>query len=217
VTGVQTCAIPILTALVDIRYGHLQDDVTISRNAVFTSGSSIYLEKNEKMTLEDLLYGQMLRSGNDAAVAIAEHVGGSEEGFVYLMNETVDYMGSTHSYCVNADRLDENSHYSTAYDMVLLLQEAMRNDVFQKITAVESTLSKHRTYPWENKNKSLTSYYDVCTGGKTGYTQSAGRTLVSTAEKSGRSLIAVTLDAPDDWNDHINMYESAFKQESKQK
>src|SRR5699024_14019 len=206
----------IMTALVAIRYGHLQDDVTISRNAAFTSGSSIYLEKNEKMTLEELLYGGMLRSGNDAAVAIAVHVGGSEEGFVYLMNETADYIGMTDTYFMNAHGLDENNHYSTAYDMALLMKQAMKNDVFQKITAVESHLSKKRTYPWENKNKLLTSYYDACTGGKTGYTQTAGRTLVSTAEKSGRSFIAVTLDAPDDWNDHINMYESKFKQASKE-
>src|SRR5699024_2536650 len=94
--------------------------------------------------------------------------------------------------------------------------QAMKNDVFQKITAVESHLSKKRTYPWENKNKLLTRYYDACTGGKTGYTQTAGRTRVSTAEKSGRSFIAVTLDAPDDWNDHINMYESNITKTSKE-
>lgn len=206
----------IMTALVAIRYGHLQDDVTISRNAAFTTGSSIYLEKNEKMTLEDLLYGLMLRSGNDAAVAIAEHVGGSEEGFVYLMNETAAYIGMTDTYFMNAHGLDENNHYSTAYDMALLMKHAMKNDVFQKITAAESHLSKKRTYPWQNKNKLLTNYYEACTGGKTGYTQIAGRTLVSTAEKSGRSLIAVTLDAPDDWSDHINMFESKFKQSTKE-
>src|SRR5699024_2774083 len=144
----------------------------------------IYLEKNEKMNLEDLLYGIMLRSGNDAAVAIAKLEGGSEEGFVYLLNETADNIGITDIYFMIVDVLNENNHYSTAYDMALLMKQAMKNDVFQKITAVESHLSKKRTYPWENKNKLLTSYYDACTGGKTGYTQTAGRTLVSTAEKS---------------------------------
>src|SRR5699024_2679968 len=126
----------IMTALVAIRYGHLQDDVTISRNAAFTSGSSIYLEKNEKMTLEDLLYGLMLRSGNDAAVAIAEHVGGSEEGFVYLMNESADYILMTYTSVMDARELDENKHYAMAYDRELLMQQAMKNDVCQKITAV---------------------------------------------------------------------------------
>src|SRR5699024_11453656 len=111
----------------------------------------IYIEKNEERTVEELLDGLMLRSGNDAAVAIAEHVGGSEEGFVYLMNETADYIGMTDTYFMNAHGLDENNHYSTAYDMAVLMKQAMKNDVFQKITDVESHFSKTRTYCWENK------------------------------------------------------------------
>src|SRR5699024_9383862 len=206
----------IMPALVAIRYGHLQDDVTISRSAAFTSGFSIYLEKNEKMTLEDLLYGLMPSSGNEPAVALAEQLVGSARGVLWVVSETAENIGTTDTYFMNAHGPDENNHYSTAYDMALLMKQAMKNDVFQKITAVESHLSKKRTYPWENKNKLLTSYYDACTGGKTGYTQTAGRTLVSTAEKSGRSFIAFTLDAPDDWNDHINMYESKFTQASKE-
>lgn len=202
----------IMTALVAIRYGDLQDKVRVSRKAAFTTGSSIYLETNEKMTLEDLLYGLMLRSGNDAAVAIAEHVGGSEEGFVYLMNETASYIGMTDTHFMNAHGLDEEEHYSTAYDMALLMRQAMKNDTFQDITGEKSYQSKNRTYPWQNKNKLLTNYYEPCTGGKTGYTRTAGRTLVSAAEKSGFSFVAVTLNAPDDWNDHLHMYESSFKQ-----
>src|SRR5699024_12768690 len=127
----------IMTALVAIRYGHLQDDVTISRNAAFTSGSSIYLEKNEKMTLEDLLYGLMLRSGNDAAVAIAEHVGGREEGFVYLMNETADYIGMTDTYFMNAHGREENTNNSTANDMAFMMKKAIKNTVLKKITSTE--------------------------------------------------------------------------------
>ena len=201
----------IMTALVAIQYGDLDDTVKVSKKAVFTPGSSIYLEINEQMTLRDLLYGLMLRSGNDAAVAIAEHVGGSEEGFVYLMNETAQYLGMTDSHFMNAHGLDEEGHYSTAYDMALLMKHAMENDTFMNISGETSYKSDKRHYAWQNKNKLLTMLYEPCTGGKTGYTKQAGRTLVSSAKDHGMDLIAVTLNAPDDWNDHINLYNYGYK------
>ncbi|AIF43530.1 D-alanyl-D-alanine carboxypeptidase family protein [Virgibacillus sp. SK37] len=201
----------IMTAIIAIESGKLDKKVTASRKAVYTEGSSIYLEQGEKMTLEDLLYGLMLRSGNDAAVAISEYVGGSEEGFTFLMNEKAKWLGMNDSNFMNPHGLDAKEHYSSAYDMALLTKYAMGNKKFRAISGEETYLSDSRTYSWRNKNKLLTQYYEYCTGGKTGYTKKTGRTLVTTAEKDGLELIAVTLDAPDDWNDHIQLFEWGFK------
>jgi len=200
----------LMTAVVALEYGNLKDTVEVSEEAVQTNGSSIYLEVGEELTLEDLLYGLMLRSGNDAAKVIAEHIGGSEEGFVYLMNETAAYIGMTDSQFKNPHGLDEKGHYSSAYDIAILMQYAMQNETFQKISSTTSYHSEKRTYPWRNKNRLLTEKYEYATGGKTGFTNQAGRTLVSTAEKDQLQYIAVTLDAPDDWNDHISLYDWGF-------
>lgn len=202
----------LMTAVVALEYGNLDDRIEISEQALQTSGSSIYLEIGEEMTLEDLLYGLMLRSGNDAAKVIAEHIGGSEEGFVYLMNETAAYLGMTNSSFRNPHGLDEEHHYSSAYDIAILMQYAMQDDSFKEITSTESYHSEQRTYPWRNKNKLLTEKYEYTTGGKTGFTSKAGRTLVTTAEKNQKELIAVTLNASDDWNDHIALYEWGFSE-----
>lgn len=201
----------IMTAIIAIEYGEMEEKATASRRAIHTEGSSIYLEQGEKMTLEDLLYGLMLRSGNDAAVVIGEHIGGSVEGFVHLMNEKASWLGMTDTQFTNPHGLSEDGHYSTAYDMAILMQYAMDNPEYKKISATKSYQAKTRSYSWQNKNKLLTMFYDHSTGGKTGFTKSAGRTLVSTASKNGIELIAVTLNAPDDWRDHINMFEKGFK------
>ncbi|TQS74451.1 D-alanyl-D-alanine carboxypeptidase [Ornithinibacillus gellani] len=201
----------IMTAILAIESGKMDDMVTTSRKAIYTEGSSIYLEQGEKMKLEDLIYGLMLRSGNDAAIAISEHVAGSEEGFVYLMNEKARWLGMTNTSFANPHGLDEENHYSTAYDMALLMQYAMQNKVFSKVSNTEMYRAKTRSYSWLNKNKLLTSYYKYCTGGKTGFTKISGRTLVSTAHVDGKDLIAVTLRAPDDWNDHIQLFEYGFQ------
>lgn len=200
----------IMTAIIAIESGKMDEMATASKNAVYTEGSSIYLKEGEKMAVEDLVYGLMLRSGNDAAVAIAEHVGGSEEGFVYLMNEKAKWLGMTNSHFDNPHGLDSQTHYSSAYDMALLMRYAMENNEFQKITGAKSYKSDKREYSWRNKNKLLTALYKYCTGGKTGFTKQTGRTLVSTASKDGMNLIAVTLDDPDDWRDHMNMFEWGF-------
>jgi len=201
----------VMTAVIAIEYGDLNDVVSASNRAIYTSGSSIYLQKNEKMTLEDLLYGLMLRSGNDASIAIAEHVGGSVEGFVFLMNEKAKYLGLSNTHFANPHGLDEPKHYSSAYDVAKLMQYAMDNEKFQQVAGAISYQSDNRSYKWNNKNKLLSKLYEHCTGGKTGFTKKAGRTLVSSAEKDGLHLIAVTLNASDDWNDHISMYEWGFE------
>ena len=201
----------VMTALIAIENGNLKDKVTVSERAIHTEGSSIYLERGEKMSLEDLIYGLMLRSGNDAAVAIAEHIGGSVEGFVFLMNEKAEYLGMTNTNFKNPHGLDEDGHYSSAYDIAILMRYAMENELFRKISGTEHYQSENRSYRWNNKNKLLTRYYDYCTGGKTGYTRSAGRTLVTTAEKDNLALISVTLNAPDDWNDHRNLFDWGYE------
>lgn len=200
----------VMTAIVALEYGNLDDRIKISEEAIQTNGSSIYLEVGEELTLEDLLYGLMLRSGNDAAKAIAEHVGGSEAGFVYLMNETAAYLGMTDSHFMNPHGLDEPEHYSSAHDIALLMRYAMEHDEFKKISQTKSYQSVSRTYPWLNKNKLLTEKYPYSTGGKTGFTNQAGRTLVTTATKDDLNLIVVTLNAPDDWQDHMQLFEYGF-------
>jgi serine-type D-Ala-D-Ala carboxypeptidase (penicillin-binding protein 5/6) len=207
----------IMTAILAIESGKLDETVTVSNNAIRAEGSSIYLQEGEKIKLEDLVYGLMLRSGNDAAVAIAETVGGSLDGFVYLMNQKAEEIGMKNTHFANPHGLDDHEdHFSTAYDMALLTRYAMKNDTYKKIAGTESYRSESSNNKWDrvwrNKNKLLTSLYEYSTGGKTGYTKRAKRTLVSTAEKDGVSYIAVTLNDPDDWDDHINMFESAFKQ-----
>lgn len=200
----------VMTALLAIEFGQLNDEVSVSERATQIGGSSIYLQHNEKITLEDLLYGLMLRSGNDAAVAIAEHIAGSVEGFTFLMNEKALYLGMTNTSFMNPHGLDEDGHYSSAYDIALLMRHAMENNTFQHISNTKSYHSENRSYKWFNKNKLLTHLYENSTGGKTGFTKKAGRTLVSTAEKDDISLIVVTLQAPNDWNDHIHLFETHF-------
>lgn len=206
----------IMTAVLAIESGKLNEMVKVSKNATRAEGSSLYLKENEEIKLEDLVYGLMLRSGNDAAVAIAEYIGGSVEGFAFLMNQKADEIGMLHSHFTNPHGLDDsNDHYSTAYDMAILTRYAMMNDTYKLIAGTEVHRAPNPSESWDrvwrNKNRLLTELYDFSTGGKTGFTKLAKRTLVSTATKDGMDLIAVTLNGPDDWNDHINMFETAFK------
>ncbi|MFB6465951.1 D-alanyl-D-alanine carboxypeptidase family protein [Cytobacillus sp. Hz8] len=207
----------IMTAILAIESDKLDKTVTVSENAVWAEGSSIYLKPHEKIKLSDLVYGMMLRSGNDAAVAIAENVGGSVDGFVYLMNQKAEEIGMKNTHFANPHGLDDHEdHYSTAYDMALLTRYAMNNPTYRSIsgTKVHRAPNPEEKWDrvWKNKNRLLTELYEYCTGGKTGYTKRAKRTLVTTAEKGDMKLIAVTLNDSNDWNDHILMYESAFKQ-----
>lgn len=205
----------IMTAILAIESGKMNEWVKVSEKAVHTEGSSIYLIPGEKIKLEDLVYGLMLRSGNDAAVAISEHVGGSLDGFVYLMNQKAEEIGMKNTHFANPHGLDDHeNHLSTAYDMALLTRYAMNNEVYEKISGTKVHKAPHPTEKWDrkwkNKNRLLTELYSYTTGGKTGYTKRAKRTLVTTATKNELDLIAVTLNGPDDWNDHIQMYETGF-------
>lgn len=197
----------ILTALVAIRDGNLSDTVKVSREAAYTEGSSMYLKEGEELTLETLLYGLLLCSGNDAAVAIAEHVGGSVKGFVKRMNETAAELGMEHSSFANPNGLDDENHYSTAYDMALLARAAMGNETLVRIASTRTVTVGGRTMTNHNK---LLHYVDGCLGLKTGYTRAAGRTLVSCAERNGQRLIAVTLQDGNDWADHQSLYDYGF-------
>ncbi|RHW41203.1 D-alanyl-D-alanine carboxypeptidase [Neobacillus notoginsengisoli] len=204
----------IMTAILAIESGKMEKEVLVTERAVRTEGSSIYLKPGEKIKLKDLVYGLMLRSGNDAAAAIAEYVGGSEEGFAFLMNQKAAEIGMLNTYFSNPHGLDnKEKHFSTAYDMALLTRYAMGNDEYKKIagTKVHHFPDPEENWDreWRNKNR-LLSMYRFCTGGKTGYTKRAKRTLVTTAKKGDMELIAVTLNAPDDWNDHIQLFESGF-------
>lgn len=201
----------LMTAIIAIESGKMDEIAITSRRAIYTEGSSLYLEQGERMTIKDLVYGLMLRSGNDAAVVISEHIGGSVEGFVHLMNEKAHWLGMTNTTFENPHGLESDNHYSTAYDMALLMRYAMNHNVFLEISNTTTYKAKSRSYAWINKNKLLTSLYKYCTGGKTGFTKKAGRTLVTSAHQDHIDLIAVTLNAPDDWQDHIHMYEWGFK------
>lgn len=206
----------IMTAILAIESGKMEETVTVSKNAEGTEGSSLYLVAGEKIKLRDLVYGLMLRSGNDSAVAIAEHVGGSVEGFAYMMNQKAEEIGMKNTNFKNPHGLDTHEdHYSTAYDMAILTRYAMLNKEYQEISGTKVHRAPHPEGKWDrvwkNKNKLVTGLYKFSTGGKTGYTKRAKRTLVSTASKDGMNLIAVTLNAPSDWNDHIAMFDYTFK------
>ena len=197
----------ILTALVAIEEGSLSDVVTVSHEAAYTEGSSMYLKEGEQLTLETLLYGLLLCSGNDAAVAIAEHVGGSQAGFVKLMNKKAKALGMTSSSFANPNGLDAEGHYSTARDMAKLACAAVENETLMRIASTRQVTIGGRTMTNHNK---LLHYMDSCIGLKTGYTKAAGRTLVSCAEQNGQRLVAVTLQDGNDWADHQALYDYGF-------
>ncbi|TFE03125.1 D-alanyl-D-alanine carboxypeptidase family protein [Jeotgalibacillus salarius] len=202
----------IMTAHLALTHGKLSDKVKISNEASSTEGSSIYLKAGDTITLEDLLYGLLLRSGNDAAVAIAEHISGSVEKFAKLMNKEAAHINMTQTHFSNPHGLDtDDEHYSTALDMALLTQYAIQNKKFREIFSSKTyTSSMENAYPWSNKHRLVTGLYPHANGGKTGYTKKAGRTLVTTAKKENLTFIAVTINGPDDWNDHISLFENGF-------
>ena len=167
----------------------------------------MYLKVGEQLTLETLLYGLLLCSGNDAAVTIAEHISGSQEKFADLMNETARDIGMEHSSFANPNGLDDEDHYSTARDMALLACAAVENETLVRMASTRSVTIGGRTMTNHNK---LLSQVEGCIGLKTGYTMAAGRTLVSCAERAGQRLVAVTLQDGNDWADHAALYEYGF-------
>ena len=203
----------IMTGILAIESGRMNDVVTIDDTILDAYGSGIYIKVGEEIRLEELVYGLMLRSGNDAALAIAKYVGGSVENFVSMMNKKAEEIGMHNTTFNNPSGLDqEKGNYSTAYDMALLMSYAMQNSIFRKITSTKTieVRTNMNTYVWQNKNK-LLKMYKYANGGKTGYTQIAKRTLVTSASKNGVNLVIVTLVDGDDFNDHKKLYEEAFK------
>lgn len=200
----------IMTAIIAIENGKLDDIITVDKSILSAVGSSIYLEIGEKISLKDLLYGMMLRSGNDAATMIAVHISGSMDKFAKLMNDYALKLGMKDSYFYNAHGLennDGNGNISTCYDMALLTSYAFKNKTFKEIFGTKNynAKSSKKSYNWLNKNKLLK--YDYITGGKTGYTMKAKRTLVTTGYINNKNIVIVTLNDPNDWNDHINLYQ----------
>lgn len=203
----------IMTATIALEKGDLDDIYTAGDEVLKMYGTNIYLELGEEMKLKDLLYGLLLRSGNDAAVVIANNISKSEEKFVKLMNEKAFKLGMNNTKFSNSHGLDEETkNYSTAYDMALLSSYIYKNfSEYRKITKTYKyeVSTNNKSYLWYNRNKILTQY-KYATGGKNGYTPSAGKTLVTTAEKDGLRLTIVTLKDSNQYDTHIDLYEYLF-------
>lgn len=207
----------IMTALLAIENCSLDDIVTVSYKASRQEGSSIYLKAGDKINLQDLIYGLMLNSGNDAAVAVAEHISGSVEEFAKLMTARANEIGAKNTQFKNPNGLDEDGHYTTAYDLALISAAAMKNEQFKQIVQTKSktaTLVDSSNKLYFNNHNKLLKLYDGANGIKTGYTKATGRCLVSSAERGGISFVVVTLNAPDDWNDHKTLLDKAFSEYS---
>ncbi|MBE6616829.1 MAG: D-alanyl-D-alanine carboxypeptidase [Ruminococcaceae bacterium] len=205
----------IMTALVAIENGDLSKEVSVAEEACGIEGSSIYLTPGEVLTLEDLLYAVMLESANDAAAAVAYEIAGGIEPFADLMNETAARLGLLGTHFTNPHGLDEADHYTTALDLARLAAYALENEQFKTIVSTykkQIPLSGDEgTRVLVNHNKLLRLSEDVI-GVKTGFTKHSGRCLVSAAERDGVRVIAVTLNAPDDWNDHLTLHELGFSE-----
>lgn len=197
----------IMTAIVVLEHCELDDLVEVDSRSAGIEGSSMYLKAGESYTVEDLLYGLLLVSGNDAASALALHVADSMEEFAELMNAKAAELGMTESSFKNAHGLDEEGHYSTARDMAKLAAYCMGNEDFARIAGTVSNTVGEQTLVNHNR---LLREYDGCLGLKTGYTMAAGRTLVTCAERDGARYVCVTLNDPDDWDDHKALYDWAF-------
>ena len=201
----------IMTALVALEQAEPDDTVTVTREHM-TEGSSMYLKPGETVRVEELLYGLMLCSGNDAALALADCCGGLD-AFVQAMNEKAAALGMKDTSFANPNGLDDENHYSTARDMAVLAAYAAKDPTFRRICSTRTATVGGRTMTNHNK---LLSQVEGCIGMKTGYTKAAGRTLVSCAERQGRRLVAVTLCDGNDWADHKALYETGFAEKTEE-
>ncbi len=197
----------IMTGLLIAEHCDPEATVTIPPEAAGVEGSSLYLKAGEERTVEELLYGLMLHSGNDAAAALALHLDGSVEAFAARMNQRAHELGLTATHFANPHGLDSEENYSTARDLACLAAHALQNDLFRQVCSARSYTGD--THSYVNHNKLLWQY-PGCIGVKTGYTKAAGRILVSAAEKDGRRLVCVTISAPDDWRDHKKLLDYGF-------
>ena len=197
----------IMTALVVLERCGLDMPVTVDAAWTGIEGSSMYLEPGQQLTVRDLLYGLMLASGNDAAVALACVTAGSVEAFAELMNEKAAALGCENTHFVNANGLDDPEHYSCARDLARITREALGHEAFRQIVSTTARTVGENTYI--NHNRLLRECEGVF-GVKTGYTMAAGRTLVTCCERNGLTLICVTLSDPDDWDDHKALYDWAY-------
>ena len=198
----------IMTALVVCEQCNVLDRMRIPKEAVGIEGSSMYLREGEVLTIQELLYGLMLSSGNDAAVALAIYCGGTVEGFAELMNDKARVLGLRNTHFCNPNGLDSPGHYSTARDLATLAAYAMENPIFAKTVSTKTIRVGERYL--RNHNKLLWQV-EGADGVKTGYTKAAGRILVSSASRSDRRLVAVTLNAPSDWLDHSALLNGGFE------
>jgi D-alanyl-D-alanine carboxypeptidase len=203
----------IMTSILAIESGELDRIITVAPEAVGIEGSSVYLKAGEQLTMEELVYAVMLQSANDAAAAIACAIDGSTDAFAERMNRKAEELGLTNTHFTNPHGLDHEQHYTTAYDLARLAAYALQNSKFAEICSTpKHTIPQPETDGVRvlvNHNRLLKSYPQAI-GVKTGYTKKSGRCLVSAAEKDGLRVIAVTLNAPDDWNDHREMLDYGF-------
>jgi len=197
----------IMTALIVCEQCNVLDRMAIPRQAVGIEGSSMYLREGEVLTLQELLYGLMLSSGNDAAVALAIYCGGTVEGFVGMMNDKAYRLGLSNTHFENPHGLDSPNHYSTAGDLAKLASYAMNNPIFSRVVSTKTVRIGNRSL--QNHNKILW-LVDGADGVKTGFTKAAGRILVSSAVRDGRRLICVTINDGNDWQDHKKLLEEGF-------
>jgi len=203
----------IMTALLCLESGNLDEQFVVDSSAIKVEGSSMGLVEGDIVTKRSLCIGMLLPSGNDAANAAAIKIAGSFEKFAEMMNERAAKIGMLNTHFVTPSGLDADGHYSTAYDMALLAREALKNPDFKAICSQKNIKLSYGNPPYDrwlkNTNKLLT-YYNGCIGVKTGFTDAAGRCLVSATERNGVCLICVTLKAPDDWTDHQKMLNYGF-------
>lgn len=209
----------IMTLIVALEHGNLDDIVTASANATSTEGSSLGLTQGEQLKMLDMLYGIMLISGNDATVAVAEHISGSVQKFAKLMTEKAHAIGASDTSFTNSSGLPDPNHYTTAHDLARITAYGYRNPLFEQIVN-----TKTKNIPWPGKDHDRELYnenrmlwlFDGANGVKTGYTDDAGRCLVSAAKRDGIQLIAVVLDSERMWDDSIALLDYGFKQVSPQ-
>ncbi len=203
----------VMTAIVALEHMDAGTEIAAPAEAIGVEGSSIYLTEGEVLTLEQLLYAVLLESANDAATAVAIAVGGSVEGFAALMNRKAAELGLSNTQFQNPHGLDAEGHYTTARELAKIMMCALENPLIAQMVATRKITVPHASTDGVrllvNHNKML-RLYEGAIGGKTGYTKKSGRCLVSAAEREGVRLIAVTLNAPNDWNDHSSLFDMGF-------